>query len=474
MPIDPSIPLQLRPVQLPAYDPGTQALTLAQLAGALQQRQAGELALQQAQEERQARQQLKDLYAKTGGFPSDSEQQRQFLGQVGAVDPKAALQIGESFRKGRLEESQIRKEQALTTKAQADTATSMATMQTKFFDLQRQKLDLIHQTLSGATPETWAQQRDFLVTGLGVPPDQIPLQYDATTVAAAGQRALTQKERLDVLDKQAQRQLQERTANRQAAQISYGLGNDLDAAVYQRYGAELGPQGRPTPAMIEQARQDVEQQRVRVSGAQGVEAARVATSVKPLEGATATNVAEFDSLLALTADARTLLKDEFVGPIRGRAAGVIEKTTGGLSSEEIVLRRTVADMADMLARARSGAAIPPGEYTRLLGMLPQTTDQPNVFRAKLNSFERAIQQFREATLNVATSGRGALPRAAPTPLPGGSPPATPPPIPSGKVKTQAEVDAAVANPQNKRADGSLIYTKEQIIRELRKQGYEVR
>jgi hypothetical protein len=86
----------------------------------------------------------------------------------------------------------------------------------------------------------------------------------------------------------------------------------------------------------------------------------------------------------------------------------------------VVFRRVVEEMKSQLLSARSGAAVTPQEYERLLAIVPNVTDSDETFQAKLLGFRRGLDQAKAAKLEAATTGRGQLRAQQPavTPLPG--------------------------------------------------------
>jgi hypothetical protein len=82
----------------------------------------------------------------------------------------------------------------------------------------------------------------------GVPVQHMSPRYDRTVVQQHLDQALTSKERLEQLK-----------AQRDASKIDYGLGPDVNAAVYGQAGAQIAqqPGGRPTPEQVQAARQTI-------------------------------------------------------------------------------------------------------------------------------------------------------------------------------------------------------------------------
>jgi len=147
--------------------------------------------------------------------------------------------------------------------------------------------------------------------------------------------------------------------------------------------------------------------RLQVSEAHGLAAARLERTEKPLDGPAATAVAALSTLRAMTDDIAAMYKPEFTGPLMGRT-GTAREVGGYMSPEETAFRATVKDMNDILGRLRSGANIPAPEMRNLEALLPSVNDRGPGFQAKLQRFQRALEQTRENLLRVGTTGREQL------------------------------------------------------------------
>ncbi len=179
---------------------------------------------------------------------------------------------------------------------------------------------------------------------------------------------------------------------------------DLSIAVKDELRAAGVDPKTANSEQIKSAKDAVDKRLLQRSREQGAEA----VARQPLPETTAKSLSELNALLEQMADVERLFKPEFVGPIHGRVAGVKEATTGKLSDEEIEMRATVKDMQDALLRARSGAQINEQEYKRLVAFLPDLNTMPNVFKARLNRFRRAVKTVIEEKSKFATTSRGEL------------------------------------------------------------------
>lgn len=178
------------------------------------------------------------------------------------------------------------------------------------------------------------------------------------------------------------------------------------------YLRALGVQpGQETPEQMQQALAMQQRDEVGRQAAQSENAARIAANVerteKPLEGEAAKAVSDLTTLRQLTDDVGALRHNDYTGPVVGRT-GYLREQAGTMSQQETAFRRTVKDMTDILARLRSGAALPPSELARLESLVPSVNDPPETFQAKLQSFQRAIEQQRASRLQTATTPRAQL------------------------------------------------------------------
>jgi len=301
----------------------------------------------------------------------------------------------------------------------------------------------------------------------GFPMENAPKDYTTEFLQHVDEISLSTKDKLDLDIKRKEQEFK-------AGKYDYGLGHDLNAEIGKLYGAQLGTNGRPTSEMLEHAQQNVEARRLQRSASSGLEAAKITATQKPLEGAVAKEVGDLSALLAQHADVSTLYKPDYVGPIRGRT-GTLGELTGNISTQEVQLRRSVADMKDTLLRARSGASITQQEYTRLRGLVPNITDQPTVFEGKMQGFARAIEQLREAKLRVATTARGTLREKTPEPRALGTPPAAgTAPSTGTKIASQGQIDATLADMNTVRQQrGEQPMTREQVIEALKHKGFTI-
>lgn len=143
--------------------------------------------------------------------------------------------------------------------------------------------------------------------------------------------------------------------------------------------------------------------------------ARGAAAGRPLEGATASQVASLQTMLEETIpNIRRNLDPNFLGPVRGTDIAFAARRRIGsaagspVSGQEASFRTALRDSADQLLRARSGAQINEQEFQRLQALLPQATDEPQVFAAALDRFESELRALLQNKLQLGTTPRGQL------------------------------------------------------------------
>ncbi len=106
--------------------------------------------------------------------------------------------------------------------------------------------------------------------------------------------------------------------------------------------------------------------------------------------------------------------ETFLGPIKGTdAAFEFRRKLGGyvnspLGEQETVFREALKDVGDQLLRARSGAQINETEYKRLRSMLPQATDEPQVFDAGLKRFKNEMGSMIARKTELGTTPRSQI------------------------------------------------------------------
>lgn len=266
----------------------------------------------------------------------------------------------------------------------------------------------------------------------GIPlPKDLPPTYDAALIRqvnamnrTAPMLAAEMKQKLDER-KLVVEELKAKAAYLQAANEGQGVpkvtGNkDTDEALALLYPQGIPPGGQGEA--IARAHQyldartigretelDAAKQpgRVAVSEAQGLQAARLEKTEKPLEGEAAAAVSNLTTLRKMADDITALYKPDYVGPFVGRT-GYGRQQLGYMKEQETAFGAALSDAKDIQARLRSGAAIPRDDMQRLDALLPAASDRPEVFMPKLQRWQRAVEQLLESRLRVGTTGRGQL------------------------------------------------------------------
>lgn len=94
----------------------------------------------------------------------------------------------------------------------------------------------------------------------GMPPAQLPVTYDPQLMRFYSTTAKDSKDRYNEALVQVAQAKEQRERSLAASKApDYGYGDEVNAALYARYGAQIPPGSPPTPAMVQQAQQDVQQ-----------------------------------------------------------------------------------------------------------------------------------------------------------------------------------------------------------------------
>lgn len=128
----------------------------------------------------------------------------------------------------------------------------------------------------------------------------------------------------------------------------------------------------------------------------------------PITGEAAGKLSELNNLIRIIdEDVVANFKPEYVGPVAGRV-GAAKRFAGMVGSQEAVFRSAVADIQDMLLRARSGAQINEQEYQRLLKIAPNINFGVEDFLASLGRFKKVVEGLRAEKLKLATTPKKEL------------------------------------------------------------------
>jgi hypothetical protein len=143
----------------------------------------------------------------------------------------------------------------------------------------------------------------------------------------------------------------------------------------------------------------------------GVPAAGVVPTQRPSDAALATAGLQNNATQAL-ARVRAGFNPDWVGPVAGRYAAVKEKTVG-IPAEQAAFYADLRALADTELRKRSGAAITPDEYRRLMTFLPDPLAPAEVFMSRLDRYERELQDVIEGREAKKAGKAAPVPAAAP-------------------------------------------------------------
>lgn len=116
--------------------------------------------------------------------------------------------------------------------------------------------------------------------------------------------------------------------------------------------------------------------------------------------AIASNLATDDALNNL----RSLVEDNFVGPIKGRAGGI--KDIFGLNTpQESEFRAATSAFRNQVIKEITGAQMSEQEATRILKQVPQEKDPPSVWLAKWNQSKKNLERIRTRRAEVQSRAR---------------------------------------------------------------------
>ncbi len=113
---------------------------------------------------------------------------------------------------------------------------------------------------------------------------------------------------------------------------------------------------------------------------------------KPLTGEMITAEQQISTLKDTLDQAKKLYKPDWVGPVVGRTAGVLEQTVG-IDPKRSAFNAQVAQMKNALVYLMSGKQINEQEYERLRAQLPDINLPPKNFQARMGEFERTLNSI---------------------------------------------------------------------------------
>ena len=294
MPIDPSIPLSGRTPAFSLFD-------LGDVLARRQQLEAQQLTIAEAQRQQAEDAAIRDAYAQQYGAaqglqmpgtvapqgpgtgipqglqPPPGIQERQLGGTPSAAFPHQmtppsqaqGLQMaqqgpqppgmsqGQAPQDKRSQEAFIRQLYTISPRAGREAEAHAFTLQATQLSQHQEKLAYMGRIARGVLESNTQQAYDLgrqMMLQAGMPAQDLPEVYDpdlmrlyATTFEDAGMRLDRQKLQLEAA--KLQRELAQAPA--------YTGDKTLDAALYAKYGAQIPPGGRPTPAMVADVRQQL-------------------------------------------------------------------------------------------------------------------------------------------------------------------------------------------------------------------------
>lgn len=389
-PLDTRIPLLVQQPQI--QDPMEGLVRVGQLRAMQDQAQLRQLQLVDAQRQAAEQQQLRQVGAQsiitdpaTGQTTFDTQR---YLGGVMRVNPQAGMEL-----QYKLGQQELAKQKAGLEGRKLQAEIGKAELEQNM-----QQLNVLEGLLSGVTDQASydaakAQFRQLFPNM----PLQAPPQYDPGWIKGLGEALLDKKAKVEQAWKEQDLAEKKRhnLAQEQLTAEGHTVQREGHAASLKRAQIEAG-------GMIGAAER---------AGQKAFEVEKMKLAAQrefePLTGEAAKSVSELNTVIGTINDIGTLWKPDFTSQVTGRT-GAVREFTGDISTEEVQFRQKLKDVTDQLLRARSGAAITEGEYNRLAKMLPQPTDPPNVFQAKLEGFAEATQRLRDERLRTARTGRGSL------------------------------------------------------------------
>lgn len=96
---------------------------------------------------------------------------------------------------------------------------------------------------------------------------------------------------------------------------------------------------------------------------------------------------------------KNLYSEDFVGPARGRAGAMME-TFGGITEDEAKFRAANTALKNYVIKMITGAQMSEPEAKRILGQVPDPTNPPEVWKARLQETRKNIKRVAERRREV--------------------------------------------------------------------------
>ena len=113
---------------------------------------------------------------------------------------------------------------------------------------------------------------------------------------------------------------------------------------------------------------------------------------KPLPNEMITTNQQIGTLKETLDRVKALYKDDYVGPVAGRISGAKEVTIG-VPTEQAQFNADVAQIKNSLVYLMSGKQINEQEYQRLAKQLPDKNLPSDVFKARMNTFDKTLDSI---------------------------------------------------------------------------------
>ncbi len=390
MPIDSSIALQVRPIQI---EPQTNALArVLQLQGLQQQNALGAGQLQDAQA---AREEKNALRAYLGNTSTNLDTPEGIAGLYRAAPLQA-----QGILKGRLD---LTKTQTGIEKDKADAAATL-------FKTEHAKYQAMADLIGSATDQASYDAAKARGAAMGLTPDpNAPAQFDPRYVANAQQQALTTVQRIEQAARQRGLDLQQRGQDMTASTAR--RGQDMTAATARRGQDMVDARSRETtaaamtkpfevtgpdglPVLVQQDRQG------NITPVQGF--GPKSGSNKPLTDSQAkallfgSRMQEADKILTGMAskgvNMPSVIKQAAESvPLIGGALGAAANSTVASADQQSV-EQAQRDFVNAVLRRESGAAISPSEFDSAKKQyFPAVGDSKQVQEQKAKNRQLAIQ-----------------------------------------------------------------------------------
>lgn len=127
----------------------------------------------------------------------------------------------------------------------------------------------------------------------------------------------------------------------------------------------------------------------------------------------------FDTLLREAGNAEVLVDKVNTGVLAGRT-GAISAKLGFGSQDFINYNSSVSNLSSILLKLRSGAAVTPQEYDRIVGYIPTITEDEKTAKTKIKRFIEETQAALQNYIKRATQTSGQIAKEGATPQTGGA------------------------------------------------------